>query len=272
MTPTKIAAELIRAIRDERLQRDTLVMMANDLDVALAQSTPAPPTTDTRAALDAAIDRIADVWTSFMRTREVHPTAPIELADWMAPKTLTDPLRTAITAHVEAEVARRLAAAPGVEEAIEMLGDTCYERGHVHAGGLPDDSVRSIDRDAAEATLRAAIAADRGRAVDSATAHMRPMVSREQAAQLVARFEESIGHELRRRIDGDRKDLIGALTGGEDAPARPTPDEARRMINELIGSMAVVGNGLDDSPGAVVAKRIAADARTALLRALGVEA
>ena len=79
------------------------------------------------------------------------------------------------------------------------------------------------------------------------------------------------------RMLGGRREGLDTIYDQVKVPvardkARPTPDEARRMINELIGSMAVVGNGLDDSPGAVVAKRIAADARKALLRALGVEA
>ena len=218
-------------------------------------------TTDTRAALDAAILKYGgDAATSY----EFHARPPDDRD-----------LNAAITAHVEAEVARRLAVAPSVEEAIEAHGDACYERGHVHAGGLPDDSVRSIDRDAAEATLRAAIAADRERAVAEAT----------DGAVQGERFAAAICRLVGARETGTGGQTVDACTASLYADAakridrmiardkaRPTPDEARRMINELIGSMAVVGNGLDDSPGVVVAKRIAADARAALLRALGVEA
>ncbi len=183
--------------------------------------------TDTRAALDAAID-------DWRRLRGLtYLTGGAQAA-----QAARDRVDRAITAHVEAEVARRLAAAPGVEEAIEMLGDTCYERGHVHAGGLPDDSVRSIDRDAAEATLRAAIAADRERAVE--------------AGSLTA-------------LDEFRKLL----------PKYVMPDEARRLVGEFAGAHGAMVAHLAGMTGPESGEDVAArteSARAALLRALGVEA
>lgn len=67
-----------------------------------------------------------------------------------------DDVTEAVSLYVKAELDRMLAAAPGVEESIEAYGDTCYERGHVHAGGQP--SGQPTDRDAAEIVLRTAIA------------------------------------------------------------------------------------------------------------------
>jgi hypothetical protein len=180
-------------------------------------------TNDTRAALEAAIDDYGNA-----TAREAMN------ADERAA------LHRAITSHVAAEVARALACAGSVDEVIEAFDETSAAYGAAKRGfdlggreRAAAAQVASIDR------LRAAIAADKARAVEAATAHMRPMVNREQAAQLVARFEESTGHEMRRRIDGDRKALIDALTGGENAPARPTidpairpaPDEARRLVD-----------------------------------------
>lgn len=196
-------------------------------------------THDTAAALEAAI-----------RTFGVCAYSPSEPSDpygiagahiWIEIEDYAAPLKAAITAHVEAEVARRLAAAPDVEAAIEAHGDVCYERGFRHA--LKSDAVDS-ELDAAYDRLRAAIAADKARAVEAA----------EDAAFLRGR------------------DAVRKYPDGWGLIARPTPNEAHRMINELIGATAIIGNGLDDDPGTVVAKRIAKDARTALLRALGVEA
>ncbi len=182
----------------------------------------------------------------------------------------------AITAHVAAEVARALACADSVDEAIEAFDETSAAYGAAKRGfdlaareRAAAAQVASIDR------LRAAITADKAQAVEAATAHMRPMVSREQAAHLVARFEESIGHELRRRIDGDRKALIDALTGGENAPARPTidpairptPDEARRLVEALENAAFEWGMRRNNDE-----RDVTAAARTAILRALGVEA
>jgi len=163
-------------------------------------------THDTAAALEAAIDAYGNA-----TAREA------ENADERAA------LHRAITAHVEAEVARRLAAAPEVEAAIETHGDACYERGFRHA--LKSDAVDS-ELDAAYDRLRAAFAADKARAVES---------------------------------------------------ARLTPDEARRLVEAFAaahGALVLLMHGgqydpFDDEG----TRRSAADtARTALLRALGVEA
>lgn len=81
-------------------------------------------------------------------------------------------LRDAITAHVEAEVARRLAVAPSVEEAMYALVCVAFDNGvaSTRDGPLPNEAG---GRDA-RATLRAAIAADRERAVaDARPAHRR---------------------------------------------------------------------------------------------------
>jgi len=95
--------------------------------------------TDTAAALEAAIDAIA--------CRRCDHDDPIGSTDRSA-------LHRAIAAHVEAEVARRLAAAPDVEVAIVD-----------YALAAQGDFDTSEERDA----LRAAIAADKARAVDEAT-------------------------------------------------------------------------------------------------------
>ena len=140
-------------------------------------------------------------------------------------------LHSAITAHVEAEVARRLAAAPEVEAAIETHGDACYERGFRHA--LKSDAVDS-ELDAAYDRLRAAFAADKARAVEAA----------EDAAFIRGR------------------DAVRKHPEGWGLVARPTPDEARRLVDAFVRAV---------SP-ARYDKDTALTARTALLRALGVEA
>lgn len=226
-------------------------------------------TTDTRAALDAATARIADVWTSFMRARKVHPSAPIELADWMAPRELTAALDRAITAHVDAEVARRLAVAPSVEEAMYALVCVAFDNGvaSTRDGPLPNEAG---GRDA-RASLRAAIAADRERAIRDRDATWQAHDLERDAE--VARWQGE-AHALVRAIKS-----IAAAVGAPEVPsgdgwaervamvvigkaARPTPDEARRLVMEYAN--AVNCNwATDDHPWS---------ARTALLRALGVEA
>src|SRR6056300_979851 len=120
--------------------------------------------TDTAEALEAAIDAIA--------CRRCDHDDPIGSTDRSA-------LHRAIAAHVEAEVARRLEAAPGVEAAIDNLRRV--DRQSYASGGV--ESVWP-----ARKALLAAIAADRA----------------------VARLE--------------------AMLAGK--PARPTPDEARRLLDE----------------------------------------
>ena len=250
-------------------------------------------TTDTRAALDAAIRTFG-----LGAYSPGEPSAPDSLAAaqiWIEIEAYghAAPLRAAITAHVEAEVARRLAVAPIVEEAIEAHGDACYERGHVHAGGLPDDSVRSIDRDAAEATLRAAIAADRERAVLGARlsrvaalrlvdAHGDSIRRTERASSRIGTTNagEPVTEQMVTEQINARAAVIDALTGGEDAPARPTPDEARRLVDEYgnacCAALPAIEAGARGDGDAIDAMTAVIDrgnkARTALLRALGVEA
>ncbi len=213
--------------------------------------------TDTRAALDAAID-------DWRRLRGLtYLTGGAQAA-----QAARDRVDRAITAHVEAEVTRRLACAPSVETALAAYGTAVYELGYVLHRPDRDAVLRPV-KDTAEATLRAAIAADRERAVAAGRVEVQLLRDALRYVDAWGCVPGSGTEWLAKNNDRVADGLRGALAGSK---ARPTPDEARRMINELIGSMAVVGNGLDDSPGAVVAKRIAADARTALLRALGVEA
>ena len=221
--------------------------------------------TDTRAALDAATLALIEAATEEGKAWGLHSLPSGDdstYADYSraneARGNAEDDIKAAITAHVEAEVARRLAVADSVDDA-----------GPDGLAEVEAEQVASIER------LRAAIAADRERAVAEAT----------DGAVQGERFAAAICRLVGARETGTGGQTVDACTASLYADAakriermlardkaRPTPDEARRMINELIGSMAVVGNGLDDSPGAVVAKRIAADARKALLRALGVEA
>jgi hypothetical protein len=205
--------------------------------------------TDTRAALDAAILKYGgDAAESY----EFHARPPGDRD-----------LNAAITAHVAAEVARALACAPDVEQWIGGIVSRALR-------GCSDNGARADLMREADA-LRAAIAADKSRAVEASTRYTRPAVSAESAAQLVARFEESTGHEMRRRIDGDRKALIDALTGGEDAPARPTPAEARRLVEVFRASVAAHAQAVALDPDYATDAGEPA-ARAALLRALGVEA
>ena len=189
-------------------------------------------TTDTRAALDAAILKYGgDAATSY----EFHARPPDDRD-----------LNAAITAHVEAEVTRRLAAAPGVETALAAYGAAVYDLGYVLHRPDRDAVLRPI-KDAAEATLRAAIAADRERAVEAA----------EHAAFIRCR------------------DAVRAHPDGWGLIARPTPDEARRLVGEFAGAHGAMVAHLAGMIGPESGEDVAArteSARTALLRALGVEA
>ena len=74
-----------------------------------------------------------------------------------------------ITAHVEAEVARRLAAAPGVEDAIWAHNATAVTLGQASLMFADADlDGHRVRRDTSAASPRAAIAADKARAVDDA--------------------------------------------------------------------------------------------------------
>ncbi len=173
--------------------------------------------TDTAEALEAAIDAIA--------CRRCDHDDPIGSTDRSA-------LHRAITAHVEAEVARRLAAAPDVEAAIAKYG--------VQAAG-------GADTTAAETALRAAIAADKARAVEAA----------DDAAFIRGR------------------DAVRKYPEGWGLVARPTTKEAWGLVDALSDAAYDVGVAAalhaDDGWRESVRKR-RATARTALLRALGVEA
>ena len=194
--------------------------------------------TDTAAALEAAID--------------AHKHDIIDHAA----------LHRAITAHVEAEVARRLAAAPDVEAAIVRYG--------VQAAGGAD-----VTSD--KAALRAAIAADKARAVE---------------AEATRREAEIFGLRARLAIVAEIADeAIASASEAPDCheqvqdyrermrkwrmskPARPTPDEARRLVEEAIGAgMALACHGDWSDEQRAVDRAHADSARAALLRALGVEA
>ena len=158
-------------------------------------------TTDTRAALDAAVDAL------IVRRADAIAGANDDLPAERAARKAID---RAITAHVAAEVARALAAAPGVEEAIALV---CHD--HSGGGRECDCKIATVyDK------LRAAIAADRARAV---------------------------------------------------AEARPTPDEARRLVDAYDSAIRVAERAV--TSGAINGDHTTRQvtARAALLRALGVE-
>lgn len=172
------------------------------------------PTHDTAAALEAAI-----------RTFGVCAYSPSEPSDpygiagahiWIEIEDYAAPLKAAITAYVEAEVARRLAAAPDVEVELDSL------RPNLTGGATLD-------------YLRAAIAADKARAV---TAVISPAVHELRNALPPVR------HHAQRIEPGDRREAIlrgvdralavadelAAVLDGGPPPAGPTPDEARRLV------------------------------------------
>lgn len=161
----------------------------------------------------------------------------------------------AITAHVEAEVTRRLAVAPGVETALAAYGTAVYDLGYVLHRPDRDAVLRPI-KDTAEATLRAAIAADRERAVREAT---EPRITASTGVVPVVADAEG-------RMLGGRREGLDTIYDQVKVPvardkARPTPDEARRLV-DAYGCDAAMHGAL----GAT------GDTRTALLRALGVQA
>ena len=173
--------------------------------------------TDTAEALEAAIDAIA--------CRRCDHDDPIGSTDRAA-------LHRAITAHLEAEVARRLAAAPEVEESIAQI---------VVCTDLMDNAGSARARD----NLRAAIAADKARAVEAT----------EDAAFIRGR------------------DAVRKCPDGWGLIARPAPDEARRLVDDAMQAAWGLNRPSGQSPDRrEAARERATAARTALLRALGVEA
>jgi hypothetical protein len=193
-------------------------------------------TTDTRAALEAAIDAYA---TAAIANAGAALTDAWAAIAWAA-------ISSAITAHVAAEVARALACAGSVDEVIEAFDETSAAYGAAKRGfdlaareRAAAAHVASIDR------LRAAIAADKARAVE---------------AGISSAFAKLL-------------------------PGRPTTDEARRLVEahhldllsiaDAVASLhGATGPGLRGHCVAQADKlRLAAGtARAALLRALGVEA
>ena len=171
-------------------------------------------TTDTRAAIHAAI---RDLFLGSSTPAVARVT-----------------IDAAITAHVEAEVARRLAAAPGVETALAAYGAAVYELGYVLHRPDRDAVLRPV-KDTAEATLRAAIAADRERAVLGARlsrvaalrlvdAHGDSIRRTERAASRIGTTNagEHVTEQMVTEQINARAAVIDALTGGEDAPPRIT--------------------------------------------------
>lgn len=202
-------------------------------------------------------------------------------------------LHRAITAHVEAEVARRLAVAPDVEAAIGDL----RANAHTHAVG----ALAMADVDECHAALLAAIAADKARAVEAesiaAIDEFRRILTAPRAAGVpcpvckVARptpdEARSIGRvaehlrglaaevEPSRMADGFEADRMRLLAHRlrQVAALMPDSDEARRLVEEAIGAgMALACHGDWSDEQRAVDRAHADSARTALLRALGVEA
>jgi hypothetical protein len=146
-------------------------------------------------------------------------------------------LNAAIDNHVAAEVARALAAAPGVEEAIGDVTVAWWDEAIRQCGrkeGFVIDE--PDDRTTSGVALRAAIAADKARAVE---------------AGISSAFAKLL-------------------------PGRPTPDEARRLVAEFAGAhgawMAHLFGAAEMVSATGDCEERTAAARTALLRALGVEA
>ena len=203
-------------------------------------------TTDTRAALEAAIDAYA---TAAIANAGAALTDAWAAIAWAA-------IASAITAHVAAEVARALACAPGVEEAIAQI---------VVCTDLMDNAGSARARDA----LRAAIAADKARAVDDLLAKLlagagideqdRPFLPPGEQVDAILRWAQRAG-DAYRGVRNVHEQLHEAHKRIEWQRARPTPDEARRLVDEF-ERLASIDEAYDQRDVA----------RTALLRALGVE-
>ena len=222
------------------------------------------PTHDTSAALEAAIDAIA--------CRRCDHDDPIGSTDRSA-------LHRAITAHVEAEVARRLAAAPDVEAAIVRHDDDTYWRGYRHGGGKVPPDWEDVPRD--DHALRVAIAADKARAVEAVgrvdVRLLRDALRYVTAWGCVPGGSEEWKARNQDRVEDELRAAIRRGLDGGDVPARPTSDEARRLVDALeeAAQRRWMCNDEDGPAAVALLRRLAADcdaARAALLRALGVEA
>ncbi len=202
-------------------------------------------TTDTRAALDAVLAAIDN---------ETHDGRAVSLSDHAD-------LRRAITAHVEAEVARRLAVAPDVEQWLGGIASRALR-------GCGDNDARA-DRLAQADALRAAIAADKARAVAEATdGAVRAERFADTVCSLVGARDHGRGGQTvdagTARLYADAVVRIGAIIARDKA--RPTPDEARRLVEALETAAFEWGMRRNNYE-----RDVTATARTALLRALGVE-
>ena len=232
------------------------------------------PTHDTAAALWSAIDAYGcDAASHGALGKDATTRAAIDRA---------------IAAHVAAEVARALEAAPEVEAAIVD-----------YAHAVQSDFDAHDERNA----LRAAIAADKARAVEAAedaafirgrdaVRHnpdgwgliARPTPDEARSIGRVAEHLRGLAAEVEpsRMADGFEADRMRLLAHRlrQVAALMPDSDEARRLVEDLAGAqgawVALLAGNLADSGSiagseAVLAARVTA-ARTALLRALGVEA
>jgi len=197
------------------------------------------PTHDTAAALWSAIDAYGcDAASHGALGKDATTRAAIDRA---------------ITAHVASEVARRLAGAPDVEAAIVD-----------YALAAQGDFDTSEERDA----LRAAIAADKARAVEAeATRRDAEIFGLRARLAIVAEIaEEAISSaseapDCHEQVQDYRERM---RKWRMSKPARPTPDEARRLLDEY--DRATRHSYVTGGPEHLRA------ARAALLRALGVEA
>ena len=203
-------------------------------------------TTNTRAALDAAIDKFARAAIDDANALGAPDEFAAAKAAWAA-------ISPAITAHVEAEVTRRLAAAPSVDEAIRRYG--------VQAAG-------GADTTAAEASLRAAIAAERERVPVGAP--LGAVVDAVLWAVAQCHDGSDLWAHMKRDPDAFRREVARVLSG--KIRNSPTPDEARRLVDAYDTAIRLAERAVTSGTitGDHTMRQVAA--RTALLRALGVEA
>jgi hypothetical protein len=247
------------------------------------------PPTDTAAALWSAID-------AYGCDAALHGALGRDA-------TTREALDRAITAHVEAEVARRLA--PNLElwrwkchdETIEKAIERLVRERNEYAEKLCERNVALVmapdveaaiakygvqaaggaDTTAAETALRAAFAADKARAVEAGSRVdvrlLRDALRYVTAWGCVPGGSEEWKARNQDRVEDELRAAIKRGLDGGDAQARPTPDEARRLVEEAIGAgMALACHGDWSDEQRAVDRAHADSARTALLRALGVEA
>ena len=217
------------------------------------------PTHDTAAALEAAIDDYGCA----MRDDYRYGGSSAEAA--------LDDVGRAIAAHVEAEVARRLAAAPDVEAAIDALIDAedIDTRAVVAAEAGDKAAIVAMWTTepialAARTTLRAAIAADKARAVAEALSYTSSPTAEQAARDMLERMGVEDAQDF---TAGDVVELANLIAEQRPRKPRPTPDESRRLVEALETAACEWGMRRNNYE-----RDVTATARTALLRALGVEA